>query len=75
MFRRKLTLKKLSLMMALVIVWAGPGPFAVAVAADKVKETPAQMLYVTEGTFEEVKENVDLAITGQGLVINSIAIT
>jgi len=60
-------------MIALVFVWAGPGPYAVAVAADKVKETPVQMLYVTEGAFEEVKENIDLAITDQGLVINNIA--
>ena len=73
MFSRKLTLQKLGLMIALVFVSTGPGPYAVAVAADKVKETPAQMLYVTEGAFEEVKENIDLAITDQGLVINSIA--
>ena len=73
MFSRILILEKLRLMSALFIVWAGLGPYAIAVAADKVKETPAQMLYVTEGTFEEVKENVDLAITGQGLVVNSIA--
>ena len=49
------------------------GQFTQAIAADKVKETKDQVLFVTEGTFEEVRENVELAITGQGLVINTIA--
>ena len=58
---------------SLIILWAGLAAAFAAVAADKVKETPDQILYVTEGTFDDVKENVDLAITGQGLVVNNIA--
>ena len=42
-------------------------------AAKKVKETDWQVLFVTDGEFKEVKENVELAITGQGLVIDGIA--
>jgi uncharacterized protein (DUF302 family) len=42
-------------------------------AADKVQDTPHQVLYVTDGKFAEVKSNVELAITDQGLVINNIA--
>lgn len=52
----------------LSMVWC-----AQSIAADKIKETEDQVLFVTEGDFEEVKENVELAITGQGLVINNIA--
>ncbi len=44
-----------------------------AFAADKIQDTPHQVLYVTEGTFEEVKSNVELAITDQGLVINNVS--
>lgn len=47
--------------------------FGAAGAAEKVKETADQILFVTEGAFEEVKENVELAVTGQGLVINNVA--
>ncbi len=46
---------------------------AQAPAAEKVKETDWQVLYVTEGEFDEVKENVELAITEQGLVIDNVA--
>jgi len=50
------------------------GLFAVQTpAAEKVKETDWQVLFVTDGEFEEVKENVELAITGQGLVIDGVA--
>ena len=42
-------------------------------AAEKVKETDWQVLFITDGEFEAVKENVELAITGQGLVIDGIA--
>ena len=44
-----------------------------AFAADQVLDTPHQALYVTEGTFAEVKNNVELAITDQGLVINNVS--
>lgn len=42
-------------------------------AAEKVQDTPHQVLYVTDGTFAEVKSNVELAITDQGLVINNVS--
>ncbi len=47
-------------------------PFAVQ-AQDLVKDSDHQRLYKTEGAFEEVKENIVLAIENQGLVINYIA--
>ncbi len=42
-------------------------------AAEKVQDNPYQVLYVTDGTFAEVKSNVELAITDQGLVINNVS--
>jgi uncharacterized protein (DUF302 family) len=42
-------------------------------AAEKVHETPHLVLYVTDGTFTEVKSNVELAITDQGLVVNNVS--
>lgn len=44
-----------------------------AFAANPVKSTDHQVLFRTEGVFEEVKENVRLAIENQGLVINYTA--
>lgn len=42
-------------------------------AAEKIKDTEWQVQYVTEGKFEEIKENIQLAITEQGLVIDNVA--
>jgi len=44
-----------------------------AMGSELVKETDHQMLYVVQGEFAEVKENIELAITEQGLVIDNIA--
>jgi uncharacterized protein (DUF302 family) len=42
-------------------------------AAERIRDDPWQVLHTTDGTFEEVRENVELAITGQGLVINHVS--
>ncbi|MDH3378466.1 MAG: DUF302 domain-containing protein [Gammaproteobacteria bacterium] len=42
-------------------------------AAETIEDSSYQVLYVTEGDFQEVKENLELAISGQGLVINNVA--
>ena len=44
-----------------------------AMGSEFVKETEHQVLYVVQGKFADVKENVELAITEQGLVIDSVA--
>ena len=44
-----------------------------AIAADLVSSTPHQVLYKTEGKFADVKENIQLAVENQGLVINYTA--
>lgn len=46
---------------------------SIADGADLVKETDYQILYATQGEFEEVKQNLELAITDQGLVVNNVA--
>jgi uncharacterized protein (DUF302 family) len=42
-------------------------------AAELVVETEHQVLFVTDGSFSDVRENVELAITGQGIVVNNVA--
>lgn len=42
-------------------------------AAEKIKETAWQILYVTDGKYKEVRENLELAITDQGLVVNNVS--
>lgn len=42
-------------------------------AAETIEDSDYQVLYVTDGDFQEVKENIELAISGQGLVINNVA--
>lgn len=42
-------------------------------ALEPIKDTVHQVLYKTEGSFEDVKENIRLSIEGQGLVINYTA--
>ncbi len=60
-------MKKLQALLLGVALSAG------AFAAEKIHDTPNQVLYVTDGTFAEVKSNLELAITDQGLVINNVA--
>lgn len=47
--------------------------FSLGASAEPVKTTEHQVLFKTEGVFDEVKENVRLAIENQGLVINYTA--
>jgi uncharacterized protein (DUF302 family) len=42
-------------------------------AAEPIKTAEHQVLFRTEGAFEDVKENIRLAIENQGLVINYVA--
>ena len=48
-------------------------PCASALAIEPVKSEAHQILYQVDGDFDEVKENLRLAIENQGLVINYIA--
>lgn len=44
-----------------------------ATAAEKVRDNEFQVAYATSGMYKEIKENVELAITEQGLVINNVS--
>lgn len=44
-----------------------------ASAADKVRDSDYQVAYAASGKYKEVRENVELAITEQGLVINNVS--
>lgn len=44
-----------------------------APAAEKIRDTDFQVAYVTPGKYQEIKENIELAITEQGLVINNVS--
>ncbi len=45
----------------------------VAAAADPVEVTVDRKTYLTQGSFQDVRDNVELAITGRGIVINNVA--
>jgi hypothetical protein len=58
----------------IVVVSQIPGKWNnAALAAEQVYETPNQVMYVTEGNFADIRENLDLAITGQGLIIDHVS--
>jgi uncharacterized protein (DUF302 family) len=44
-----------------------------ATAAEKVRDSEFQIAYATAGKYREIRENVELAITEQGLVINNVS--
>ncbi len=62
-------MNKIAVLLIGLTVAGGPA----AHAAEKVKDTTWQVLYVTEGSFQEVKENLELTIADQGLVINNVS--
>jgi len=45
----------------------------VAAADPEVQTTDSRKTYVTSGSFADVREDLELAITGRGIVINNVA--
>lgn len=57
-----------AILLVLALLFASAAP-----ASERVKESPHQVLYRLDGVFDDVKENIQMAIEDQGLVINYIA--
>ncbi len=57
----------------LIILLIGCTVSTAAVTAEPIKQTDWQVLYAVDGKFEDTRENVELAITDQGLVINNVS--
>jgi len=45
----------------------------ISAAQPEVQTTDFRKTYVTSGSFADVRENLELAITGRGIVINNVA--
>jgi uncharacterized protein (DUF302 family) len=59
--------------MMLSALWTLTLPALPAIAAEKVRDTDFQVAYAVSGKYQEIRENIELAITEQGLVINNVS--
>lgn len=48
-------------------------PSLAALAAEPLEVTDYRKTYVSKGSFEDVRENLEFAITGRGIVINNVS--
>lgn len=60
----------LKLLIALTVLWA---PMASQAGAEGPMVTEFRKIYVTEGEYAEIRDLLELSITGRGIVINNVS--